>query len=246
MHPIEMDVTDGPAIHNAYQKVSQIVGKDGLYAILNNAGIIYTVPFEFLDEQLARNVMNLNVMAPFKITQTFIPLLKQHNLNNDIKARVINMASWAGYLGQPFIAFYNASKAALNGLSESMYYDLGLLDIHVVLASPGVTKTPLLEKASEDGFQNLMLLSKEGRDFYKPYLDHLTSMSQNFRNSKYFPTPEITASKIFEIVEAKTPKFKYNLGLDAIIIDRFLTKFIPFCWRAALNKKMFKLTCKTL
>lgn len=181
-------------------------------------------------------------MAPYKITQTFIPLLKKHNSKNPIKARVVNIASWAGYLGQPFIPFYNASKAALIGLSESMYYDLGLLNIHTIVASPGITKTPLLDKTTEDGVQNLLSFPNEGHLFYKPYLDHLKTMSDGSRNSSFFPTPDKVASKLYKIVESKKPKFKYNLAIDAIIMDKILTKFIPFSWRAALNKRMFKLS----
>jgi len=254
VHPIKMDVTNIDDIQNAFQQVSNILAHDGLYAIINNAGIGYTAPFEFAEEEQARQVMEVNLMAPFKITQTFIPLLKKHNTKNTVKARVINIASWAGYMGQPFIPFYNASKAALIGLSESMFYDLGLLDIHVVLASPGVTKTPMLKKfdyeptnpikLSTDGAVNLEKFTKESYEFYKPYFDHLKTMGDNFGNSKFFPTPEALAVKLLKIVESKKPNFKYNLAIDAMIIDKIMTKFIPFSWRAAMNKSMFKLNRK--
>jgi NAD(P)-dependent dehydrogenase (short-subunit alcohol dehydrogenase family) len=244
VYPLKMDVTNDDDIQKAFRQVSNIVGDSGLFAILNNAGITYTAPFEFADEKRAREVMEVNLMAPYKISQTFIPLLKKHNANNNVKARVINIASWAGYIGQPFIPFYNASKAALIGLSESMYYDLGLLDIHVVLASPGVTKTPLLEKTTGDGIANLQRFPKEGQEFYKPYFDHHKTLSESSRNSKFFLTPEQIAAKLFKIVETKTPNFKYNLAVDAVIMDKIMTKFIPFSWRVAMNKSMFKLNMK--
>jgi NAD(P)-dependent dehydrogenase (short-subunit alcohol dehydrogenase family) len=240
-----MDVTNGDDIRQAFQQVLSVVGNDGLYAIINNAGVAYTAPFEYADEQRARQVMEVNVIAPYKITQTFIPLLKKYNAHNATKARVINIASWAGYIGQPFIPFYNASKAGLIGLSESMYYDLGLLDIHVVLASPGVTKTPLLNKTSEDGIENLQAFPKTGRDFYKPYLEHLKTMSEGSGNSRFFQTPEALAKKLYKIVESKTPKFKYNLAMDAVFMDKIMTKIIPFGWRVAMNKRLFKLTKPT-
>jgi NAD(P)-dependent dehydrogenase (short-subunit alcohol dehydrogenase family) len=241
VNPIKMDVTNSNDIKNAFKQIEDIVGNDGLYAIVNNAGITYTAPFEFADENRAREVIEINLIAPYKITQTFIPLLKKHNNKNDIKARVINIASWAGYMGQPFIPFYNASKAGIIGLSESMFYDLGLLDIHVVLASPGVTKTPLLEKTTDDGVANLQGFTKEGQEFYKPYFDHYKTLSESSRNSKFFPTSEEVAAKLFKIIEMRKPKFKYNLAMDAVIVDKFLTKFIPFSWRVAINKNMFKL-----
>jgi NAD(P)-dependent dehydrogenase (short-subunit alcohol dehydrogenase family) len=232
VHPLKMDVTDTAAIDDVFQEISGIVGDDGLYAIINNAGITYTAPFELADEKRARQVMEVNVMAPYKITQAFIPLLKKHNAQNDVKARVVNIASWAGYLGQPFIPFYNASKAALIGLSESMFYDLGLLDIHVVLASPGVTKTPFLEKATD--------VNMESQAFYKPYLDHYRTMGESARNSKFLATPDGIAKKLYKIVEVKEPNFKYNLAMDAVIVDKIITR-LPFCLKAAMNRKMFGL-----
>jgi NAD(P)-dependent dehydrogenase (short-subunit alcohol dehydrogenase family) len=244
VYPIKMDVTNGADILKAYQYVSNIVGNDGLYAIINNAGIMYTAPFEYADEQRARQMVEVNLMAPYKITQAFIPLMKKHNAKNDVKARVINIASWAGYIGQPFIPFYNASKAGLIGLSESMYYDLGLLDIHVVLASPGVTRTPMLGKATEDGDDNLQAFPKEGQAFYKPFLDHRKAMGESSGNSSFLPTADVLAKKLYEIVESRKPKYKYNLALDAAFMDNIMTKIIPLRWRFALNRKVYKLNVK--
>ncbi len=241
VHPLKMDVTDGEQIQQAFQQISNATGNNGLYAIINNAGVMYSAPFEYVDEERARQVMDINLMAPFKITQTFIPLLKKHNAHNAVKARVINIASWAGYIGQPFIPFYNASKAGLIALSESMYYDLGLLDIHVVLASPGVTRTPLLGKATEDGTNNLQALPEAGQAFYRPYFDHVKKMGETSGNSKLLPTADVIAKRLFKIVDAKKPKHKYNLAIDAAFMDKIMTKIIPLNWRFAMNKKMYRL-----
>ena len=244
VYPVKMDVTNANDIQRAFQQISHIVGDSGLYAIINNAGIMYTAPFEYADEERARQMIEVNLMAPYKITQTFIPLLKKHNTSNGIKARVINIASWAGYVGQPFIPFYNASKAGLIALSESMYYDLGLLDIHVVLASPGVTRTPMLGKATEDGSGNLLALPKAGHNFYKPYLDHIKTMGEGAGNSKFLPTADILAKKLYKIVESKKPKHRHNLAMDAAFMDKIMTKIIPLSWRFAMIKRMFKLNIK--
>ncbi|HVY74301.1 MAG TPA: SDR family NAD(P)-dependent oxidoreductase [Puia sp.] len=244
VYPIKMDVTSPEDIRLAFQQISNRLGNEGLYAIINNAGIMYTAPFEYADEKRARQMMEVNLMAPYIITQTFIPLLKKFNAQNAIKARVINIASWAGYIGQPFIPFYNASKAGLIGLSESMYYDLGLLDIHVVLASPGVTRTSMLDKATKDGDENLQALTKEAQSFYKPYLDHRKAMGEGSGNSKLLPTADVLAKKLYKIVESKKPKYKYNLALDSLFMDKIMTKLIPLSWRFALNKKVYKLNMK--
>src|SRR5690349_20810025 len=82
VHPVKMEVTSAADIKLAFAEISGIVGNSGLYAIVNNAGIMYTAPFEYADEERARQLIEVNLMAPFRITQTFIPLLKKHNANN--------------------------------------------------------------------------------------------------------------------------------------------------------------------
>lgn len=241
VHPLRLDVTDPGDIESACRRVEYLTGGDGLYAIINNAGITYAAPFEFAREERARQVMDVNVMAPYAITRMFLPLLKLHNASNRVKSRVINLASWAGQVGQPFIPFYNASKAALMALSESMYYDLGMLDIHVVLASPGVTRTPLLEKTTEDAMENLKGFPQQGREFYQPYFDHYAGMSAASSRSALLPKPEAVAGKLFRIAEAARPGFRYNLAMDALVVDALVVRFVPFCWRAGLIRRMYKL-----
>ena len=58
VHPIKMEVTNGDDIQQAFQEISTIVGNNGLYAIINNAGIMYTAPFEYADEARARQMKN--------------------------------------------------------------------------------------------------------------------------------------------------------------------------------------------
>lgn len=241
VRPVKMDVSNGDDIDQAFERVSAEVGDDGLYAILNNAGITYAAPFEFAREDIGRQVMEVNVMAPFRISQKFLPLLRRHNDKNAIKARIINIASWAGTLGQPFIPFYNASKFAISGLSESMYYDLGLLDVHVVLASPGITKTPLLGKTTRGGTDSLDEMSPEGAAFYRPVIEHFATMSAEYGSSPLFQTPEQVAVKLLRVVEAKRPSFKYELAVDACVVDGFLSRYVPWRLRSAMTRRMFRL-----
>lgn len=241
VHPIKMDVTNKEQIDTAYNEIFSEVEKSGLYAIINNAGITYTAPFEYADEKKARKVMEVNVWGAFNITQKFIPLLKTYNNLNNIKARVVNIASWAGIISQPFNSAYNASKFGIIGLTEAMHYDLGLIDIHVISASPGITKTPLLKATTDSGLKTLEKMPKEGKKFYSQYIEFLNSMSESSNGSRFFLKPENIANKLFKIIETKSPKFKYNLAMDAKIMEGFLRRFLPFGWRKAMFKRMYNL-----
>jgi NAD(P)-dependent dehydrogenase (short-subunit alcohol dehydrogenase family) len=244
--PLRMDVTSAAEIAAAVEEVSMQTGADGLYAVVNNAGIAYAAPFEFADEKRGWEVMDVNLMAPFRVTKAFLPLLLKHNERNAVKARVINVASWAASLGQPFIPFYNASKFGLAGLSESMYYDLGLLGVHVVLASPGTTRTPLLGKTTRGGLESLDRMPAEGRERYRPLLEHFATLGESYASSPIFRTPEQVAARLAAIVGQRRPAYKQELSLDACFVDRFLSRFVPWGMKVAMNRRMFRLTMPVL
>ena len=240
VYPLKLDVTVAADLERAYATVAERVGEDGLYALVNNAGITYAAPFEFADERRAREVMEVNVMAPYRITQAFIPLLVAHNERNRVKARVVNVASWAGLMASPFIAFYNASKFAVIGLTESMFYDLRLLDIHAVLAIPGITKTPLLAKTTEDGTATLDAMPADGRARYGELFDHYATLSAGSDASPLLASPEKVAHKLYRIVDKPRPRFRNSLGIDASLVDKVLTR-LPWAARVAMNTRMYRL-----
>ena len=241
VRPIRMDLTSADDITRAVTEVKALVGDAGLYAIVNNAGLGYAAPFEYADEARGREVMEVNVMAPFRIVQAFLPLLRQHSAQHDVKARVVNVSSWAAALGQPFIPFYNASKFALTGLTESMFYDLGLLDIHVVLASPGITKTPLLGKTIGSSSESLASMNAEGRARYQPLLEHYHALGIEYGSASFVRTPEQVAQKLLRTIEAKRPRFKYDLSTDACLVNRFIAPFFPWKAKVAMNRRTFRL-----
>jgi NAD(P)-dependent dehydrogenase (short-subunit alcohol dehydrogenase family) len=238
--PIQMDVRDPVQIRNAIAGVGEALGDDGLYAVINNAGISYTAPFEFADLDRVHDIINVNLVAPHLVTQASLPLLLRHIGSERNKPRVVNVASWAGMMASPFIGFYNATKSGLIGLTESMYYDLGLLGIHAVLAVPGITKTPLLAKTTDGGLASLDVMSSVGRERYRPYLEHLATMSESSEGMSMLLTPERVASKIVAIVDKAKPRFQYNLAIDAKIVDNLIS-LLPFRLRASMNRRMYRL-----
>jgi NAD(P)-dependent dehydrogenase (short-subunit alcohol dehydrogenase family) len=241
VHPVQLDVSDPIRIREAISEIDDVLGETGLFAVINNAGITYTAPFEFAQMDRVQKVVDVNLMAPYLVTQACLPMLRRHNETSSEKARVINVASWAGQMASPFIGFYNATKYGLIGLTESMYYDLGLLDIHVVLAVPGVTKTALLGKTTDGALASLDFAAVEDQELFRPYLEHFTSMSESSDNMKMLSTPAQVAEKITAIIEARKPRFRYNLSIDAKVVDGIVTRLLPFRTKAAINRRMYRL-----
>jgi NAD(P)-dependent dehydrogenase (short-subunit alcohol dehydrogenase family) len=241
VHPVQIDVGDPDQIRSAISGIDDVVGDEGLYAVINNAGIAYTAPFEYAELDRVRRIIDVNLVAPYLVTQASLPMLRRRIESQRIKPRVLNVASWAGLWASPFIGFYNATKYGLVGLTESMYYDLGLLDIHVVLVIPGITKTALLAKTTDGALSSLEAMPTEGQDRYRPYLEHLVSMGETSGGARMLLTPDQAAAKIVRITETRKPRFKYSLAPDAKVVDGVVTRLLPFRARAALNKRMYRL-----
>ncbi len=240
VHPVRMDVTDPDDRDQAYEQVRAAVGADGLYALLNIAGLTHSAPFEYTDDKKAREVMEVNVMAPYLVTKRLLPLLTDYNRTHAIHSRVMNIASWAGLMASPFIPFYNASEFAVIGLTESMYYDLGLLGIHTILGIPGLTKTPLLAKTTDDATASLKAMPDDGQARYRELFDHYATMSASSADMPMLATPESVARKLVRIVDRRNPRFKYRLGMDAVVIDSIMTK-LPWQARVVMNNRMYQL-----
>lgn len=216
-------------------------GPTAYYALVNNAGVTYTSPFETADVERGRAVLETNLLAPFTVTQALLPLLRAHNHGVGPRSRVINIGSWAGSMASPFIPFYNASKAGLAGLTESMYYDLKLLGVHAVLAVPGVSKTPLLEKTTADGLASLAKMTPASRARYGAHLDRLAEVGRASAGSRMMANPEKVAARLFKIVETRSPRLKYSLSMDARIVENVLTKVVPWSIRARATARLYQL-----
>jgi NAD(P)-dependent dehydrogenase (short-subunit alcohol dehydrogenase family) len=240
VHPVRLDVTSPTDRTSAFEQVRDTVAGNGLYAVLNNAGVTHSAPFEYTDEGRAREVMEVNVMAPFLVTKQFLPLLTDFNRRSTVHSRVVNIASWAGLMAAPFIPFYNASKFGVIGLTESMYYDLRLLGIHTILGIPGLTRTPLLAKTANDGAASFDAMPPEGQDRYRELFDRYAALSAGSADMPLLTAPDAVARKLVRIVDRRNPRFKYHLGRDAAFIDTIMTR-LPWRARVAMNNRMYHL-----
>lgn len=144
--PINLDITKPDHIASALTVVGQACGNTGLAALVNNAGYNYNAAFEFTDEAKARQMMEVNFFGLYKMSQAFIPLLRQYARSSGRRAKLINIGSIGSVLGFPWESFYHASKFAVLGLTESLRYELRSQGISAVAVLPGGIKPSLCPK----------------------------------------------------------------------------------------------------
>ena len=236
LKPIILDITKPDDITNACALVSQACGSAGLAALVNNAGYNYNAAFEFTDEVKARQMMEVNFFGLYKMSQTFLPLLRQYVENSGKPAKLINIGSIGSILGFPWESFYHASKFAVLGLTESLSYELRSQGVSVVAVLPCGIKTEFMPKTSDGIDAAIAAMTPEGKQLYSKGLTKMKSMiSQAVR---FGSEPEKVARRIARVIEVANPNMQYFVGADA----RFffgLARALPISWRHGLLRGQF-------
>jgi len=136
---LPLDVTNGEQIQSTVQTAIAAANID---VVLNNAGHGLFGPAEAVSDDQVLKQINTNFLGPLKVMQAFIPYFREKK-----DGLFINTTSMAGLTGFPLSSIYNATKWALEGLSECLSIELSLFNIGVKTVSPDATKTSLFTSA---------------------------------------------------------------------------------------------------
>jgi NAD(P)-dependent dehydrogenase (short-subunit alcohol dehydrogenase family) len=129
------DLSDSRACAEAIKSVA--AGHHRLDVLVNNAGTWFVEPFEASSDEHWRKVFEVNVLAPVRLSRLALSLLRKSQ-----RPRIVMIGSKNGVRGEPMLASYNVSKAALSALVRSMASELGAHGILVNCVAPGVIDTP--------------------------------------------------------------------------------------------------------
>ncbi|MGO4214070.1 SDR family NAD(P)-dependent oxidoreductase, partial [Terriglobus sp. YAF25] len=130
--PLLMDVTDEASIQPAVEEVRSALGGETLAGLVNNAGIAVHGPLTYLPIDDFRRQLEVNLVAPVRLSQVFAPLLGADRSRTGPPGRIVNVSSVSGKLASPFLGAYAASKFGLEAVSESMRRELLLHGIDVI------------------------------------------------------------------------------------------------------------------
>lgn len=133
-----LDIADIDAVRGFAETIHNQSGS--LDVLMNIAGISIWGSIDQLQHQHWRKVIEVNLMGPIHILETFVPAMIKAGRGGHI----VNVSSAAGLFGLPWHAAYSASKFGLRGISEVLRFDLRQHDIGVSLVCPGAVNTPLV------------------------------------------------------------------------------------------------------
>jgi NAD(P)-dependent dehydrogenase (short-subunit alcohol dehydrogenase family) len=213
---VQLDVTDDAQRRAAIAAVEARWG--GIDVLVNNAGISYRSVTEHVTDAERIAQMDANFLGPMALTRLVLPYMRSHRFG-----RIINVSSVGGMTAMPTMSIYSASKFALEGASESLWYEMRPWGIRVSLVRPGFINS--------DGFRKVRYTGQgesASHDLLDPYHAHYANMSQLIEAlmTLTFHTPRDIAETIFETIERKNPPLWISGTWDAFLFD-LLRRFLP-------------------
>lgn len=215
--PLLFDVTDVHAVREAAKAVLRRLDGHPLFGLVNNAGIAVAGPLLYIDPDLFRHQIEVNLTGQLIVTQAFAPLMIGDAARRSDAGRIIMMSSVGGKNASPFVGPYNASKFALEGFSESLRRELMLFGTEVIVIAPGAVATPIWDKAEQ-----LDISRYAGT----PYAAALSAARRYALTSgRNGLKPERVAQAVLRALTARKPKTRYTVTPEPL--QNFLFSRLP-------------------
>ena len=224
--PVRVDVTSQTSIDAAAKVVAHEVGEYGLDVLFNNAGVPSSGPAEFIPMQQFRDVFEVNLFGHIAVSQSVLPLVRR------AKGRVLFTSSMAGKFAPPFMSPYSSSKHAIEGLADAWRHELRPLGVDVILIEPGGIATPIWEKGLDPEQQDF------GPDAEAVYGKGMAwALEQGHTAARMSIPVDKAVAIIRKAIEAKRPKIRYVIGMDANVATR-INRFAPGVLDSAVTAVM--------
>ncbi len=212
MVPVILDVTDEQTIRAAWKIVNAAVSASGLAGLLNNAGIPYGGPVEYLSVEKVRQEFEVNYFGVIAVTQAFLPLLRQG------RGRIVNMSSVGGMLCPPFLSPYSSTKFALEALSDALRMELRPWHIDVSVIEPGAIETPIWSKGGDVLHDLIDDAPAEGLELYGGAMAGMESLVE-----PHGASTEQVARAVAHALSSAHPRTRYPIGFEGALV-RFVSR----------------------
>lgn len=211
--PVVLDVTRPQQIRQAVKEVERLVGETGLNGLVNNAGVPYGGPIEFLDLERIRQAFDVNFFGIIAVTQAFIPLLR------NARGRIVNMSSISGLIAAPFLSPYTTSKFALEALSDALRVELSPWKIRVAVVEPGPIDTPIWDKSVQLAQGVVDAIPSRGVDLYGKVLGAFQASL-----APHGASTDVVAGAVAHALTSPHPAGRYPIGIlgSAVVLFRLL------------------------
>ena len=198
---VQLDVNDDSSVKDSIDKI--VKEKERINVLVNNAGYGLFGSLEDISLEEIKAQFETNFFGVIRVTQLVLPLMRKQR-----SGTIVNVSSVGGRIGLPVLSAYQSTKFALEGLSESISYELEPFGIRVVIIEPGVIRTNIMNSSS---------LAKKARDPKSPYYSQIQKVKSHFKSmmENESSPPEEVAKVILKALTSENPQLRYTVGRDA-------------------------------
>ena len=197
---VKLDVTKPEDIKDAVKKTVEKFGR--IDVLVNNAGIGYFAAIEESENAAIRKMFEVNVFGLAGMIQETLPVLRAQK-----SGHIVNIASIGGLVGYPGVGFYNATKFAVDGLSEALAKETAPLGIKVTIVAPSGFRTDWAGRSAD----NSPIVIDDYADTSGKNKEDIRGYSGNQPGD-----PARAAQAIVKAVEAAEPPLRLLLGAGAL------------------------------
>ena len=198
---LELDVDSEESVNRAIKTVSEKKGR--IDVLVNNAGYGMWGTVEDVSINEFKEQFETNFFSIIRLIQKVAPIMRKQNSGN-----IVNISSVAGRIGFPVSPAYISSKFALEGLSESLRFELMPFGINVIIIEPGVIKTNF--------FDSMKMSEKSQQDStYKEITDKVISGVKMM--AEMGTHPKEVANVVIKTLGEEKPLPRYVIGNDAMM-----------------------------
>jgi short-subunit dehydrogenase len=179
----------------------------GVDILINNAGIAYRAVNEHVTDADRLDQLNVNYRGPLGLIRLVLPGMRQRR-----SGRIINISSVGGMVAMPTMALYSASKFALEGATEALWYEVRPFGIKVTLVQPGFIHSESFRNTRYTPLSRIAMSNPN--DPYQAHYRHMAGFITRFMERTRV-TPEDVARRVLKVIEARNPPIRVAATLDA-------------------------------
>ncbi len=228
--PLILDIASQDSVESAGEIVEQATNKQGLNALVNNAGVLIPGPLELLSQEQLRYQFEVNVFGTHRLTQRLLPQLRLASANQ-ATARLVLISSLSGRITPPFFGAYAASKHALEAMGEAWRNELLPWKISVSIVQPDSVATPIWDKACSNIETSP---DQKSAGLYDSMMRTTRRQSLSYKRTGL--STQVVVRSILHSLNHPRPKTYYRVGWRTSVA--FIThSLLPTSWMDLILRK---------
>ncbi len=211
-----LDITDDEQRQAVVVEAARDWG--GVDILVNNAGIAYRSVVEHTTDRERLIQMDVNYRSPMELARLVLPGMREKRAG-----RILNVSSVGGMMAMPTMAVYSASKFALEGATEALWYEVRPWNIHVTLVQPGFINSDSFHNVRLTNLSELAVGHEDAA--YHAHYQHMGPFIERLMN-RTLATPEKVARTMLRAIRRREPPLRLPATPDAYLFA-LLRRLVP-------------------